>query len=591
MVKPMLPTLSEEIPTGNEWVYEVKYDGFRAFLKWTENGVSLMSRNGQDLSDRFPEIIDAAKKGDPPDQLPVLLDGEIVILNTPYQANFPILQKRGRMRNKASIKRIAGERPATFMAFDILESGKNLTSFVFIERKERLRKMINHIDFPSIQMVEVFEHKADIHSLLLLHLGEGIVAKRKQSIYQKGVRTRQWLKVKQWRSVSGFLTSFDPGNDYYKMEIWHGNKRVPLGSFKHGLTSEQAHTLATFFKEKGTNWRLNPSVCAAINCLMAEGGEMREPVFHQFRFDLEHDDCTVSKRDWDLLLFPEDVEITHPEKILWPERKWSKQDYLMYIRAIAPYMIPFIKDKKLTLIRYPHGVGDESFFQKHRAEHSPDYVEAWKENGETFIVSNELSSLVWLSNQGALEFHIPFQKAAANDPDEIVFDLDPPDRSAFHLSIIAAKLLKHLLDQLNVHGFIKTSGNKGMQLHIPITEGSMSYEETRKFTKSLVDLLVKESPDLFTIERLKKNRGQRLYLDYVQHAEGKTIISPYSARATSEGTVATPLFWHEITEDLNPEDFTIKNVMQRVQEFGCPFQDYHKVRESQPIDVMKQLGG
>ncbi|WP_163527707.1 hypothetical protein [Halobacillus ihumii] len=176
MDKPMLPTLSEEIPTGNEWVYEVKYDGFRAFLKWTESGISLISRNGQDLSDRFPEIIEAARKGDPPDPLPVLLDGEIVILNTPYQANFPLLQKRGRMRNKTSIGNVARERPATFMAFDILEAGKNLTSFVFTERKERLRKMMNHIDFPSIQMVEVFEDEADIHNLLHLHLGEGIVA-------------------------------------------------------------------------------------------------------------------------------------------------------------------------------------------------------------------------------------------------------------------------------------------------------------------------------------------------------------------------------------------------------------------------------
>ncbi|UOQ95368.1 DNA ligase D [Halobacillus shinanisalinarum] len=590
MNKPMLPTLSEDLPEGDEWIYEVKYDGYRAFLKWTEEGIQLVSRNGQDLSSRFPELIEARREATPPDQFPLILDGEIVILNTPYQANFPLLQKRGRMSNNTTIQQRAVQRPATFMAFDLLENGEGLNSSAYTKRKQQLKKIIDTIGSQRVQYVEEFDDASVIRRLLHLHLGEGIVAKQKNSAYENG-RTRKWLKYKQWRTVSGFLTSFNPQNEYYKMEIWNKDKRVPLGSFKHGLKSEQAQTLQTFFKEKGTNWRLAPSVCAAIHCLMAEDGEMREPVFDRFRFDLEPGDCTITNRDWDLLLFPNDVEITHPDKTLWPDMQFSKRDYLMYIRAVAPYMIPFIRGKKLTLIRYPHGVGDKSFFQKHRSDHAPNYVESWEEGDETFMISNGLSSLIWLSNQGALEFHIPFQKAGANDPDEIVFDLDPPNREEFYLAVTAAQLLKHLLDKLEVHCFVKTSGNKGMQIHIPIQEGSMTYDETRNFTKSLVDLLIKESPDLFTIERLKKKRGQRLYLDYVQHAEGKTIVSPYSARATSKGTVAAPVFWNEVTTDLNPEVFTIKNVIKRVQDFGCPFDQYDRLRRAQPIDVMKQLGG
>jgi bifunctional non-homologous end joining protein LigD len=188
-----------------------------------------------------------------------------------------------------------------------------------------------------------------------------------------------------------------------------------------------------------------------------------------------------------------------------------------------------------------------------------------------------------------LEYHIPFEKAGGQKPDEIVLDLDPKDRSHFSKAIMAAQLLKHLLDELEVKSFVKTSGNKGMQVHIPIREGDLSYEETRKITGTLAKLLVNENPDLFTIERLKKNRGDRLYIDYVQHAEGKTIIAPYSTRATEAATVATPLHWGEVAEGLQPESFTIQTIPDRIAEYGCPFSMYEQARDEQPIQKLRQL--
>ncbi|MFC7060934.1 DNA ligase D [Halobacillus seohaensis] len=588
MNQPMLPTLSSTPPKEDKWMYEIKYDGFRAFLKWTKKGMTLTSRNGKDLSSYFPEIINVHGI-EPPTDLPLLLDGEIVILNTPYQANFGLLQKRGRIKKSEKIQSLAKKRPATFMAFDVLQQKEDLSSHPYTKRKAILHSLLEDIDLPQIQHVTAFEDWEEIKQICFDYLGEGIVAKLRKSTYTYNKRSREWLKIKQWRTVSGFLTKYNPENEYYTLEVFDKEQRVSLGSFKHGLDSEQAQTLRTFFKEKGENWHLEPSVCVDVHCLQAEAGELREPLFNEFRFDLAPRECTEEKRRWDIAMLPEEVEASHTEKILW-SKGLTKQDYLIYLRRMAPYMLPYFQKKKVTVIRYPDGIKQQSFFQKHRPDYAPDFVGGWKEeDGEVSLRADQVSSLTWLGNQGALEFHLPFQKALAKHPDEIIFDLDPPNRSSFHLSVVAAQLLKHLLDKLEVRSFVKTSGNKGLQIHIPIEEGSLSYEETRKFIESLAKLIVKEKPDIFTTERLKKKRGDRLYVDYVQHAEGKTIIAPYSARATEEASVATPLFWSELKESLDPTAFTIENVAERVQEFGCPFQDYDQFRQLQPIEIMKEL--
>lgn len=583
-MKPMLLTASSFLPDGKDWIYEIKYDGYRAILEATVDGINLWSRNGKDLSGRFPEISNIKL---PAKHFPFTLDGELVILNTRYQCNFQVLQQRGRMRKKETIEAAAYQRPATFMAFDILDQ----PSLPLEKRKKELHKIVTAINHEQIQEVEYFNRQQDIKKAAELHLAEGIVAKRKKSTYQEGKRGQQWLKWKQWKTVTGFLQKYEPENGYYDVGIAIEKGTELLGKFKHGLSKEEDETLRTFFKEHGTkkngSWYLQPSACVDVHCLDAGNSEFREPMFHQFRFDLSPEECTREKCQWDLTLFPTSFEPSNTDKELWPGAK--KRDFLCYMRQIAPYLLPFISEKKLTLIRYPDGIYEESFFQKHRPDHTPEYLVTWMENGEPFMICDELLPLLWIANQGSLEYHIPFEKAGGQNPDEIVIDLDPPDQTFFHYSIKAAKILKHLLDELGVISFIKTSGNKGMQIHIPIEEGSLSYDETRKITEALAGLLVKEAPDLFTTERLKKNRGDRLYIDYIQHAEGKTIIAPYSPRATKGATIATPLFWDEVEEGLTPEAFTINTILSRITEKGCPFKNYEEARKRQPTDMLKQL--
>ncbi len=586
MRTPMKLTIAEEAPVGNEWMYEVKYDGFRVWLSWTADGITLTSRTGKDLTPKFPEIVSLADEK-VPTSVPFTLDGELVILNTALQANFNLLQQRGRLRNKTKIADSAQRRPATFMAFDLLSN----VSDPYKKRRDDMVQIVKELATSRIQSVSTYHDVEAVLQDVLTHQAEGIVAKQKDSSYRFDYRSKQWVKVKNWRTISAFLTTFQPDNGYFGTGVVKDESWAEMGKFKHGLTAEQSETLRSFFKERGQKkqgvWHLPPSVCVDIACLDAKEKDFREPMFHDFRFDLTPEECTEEKLQWDLSQFPQALSFTNLDKKLWST--YRKKEYLLYLRSIAPYLLPLMKEKKLTVIRYPDGISKPSFFQKHLPDHAPDFVGSWVESGETFITCQNVEALLWLGNQAAIEFHLPFQKAGGTHPDEIVFDLDPSQHDDFPSAVMAARLLKHLLDELHVHSFVKTSGNKGIQVHIPITEGTMTYKETRTFTESLATLLVQERSDLFTTERLKKHRKGRLYIDYVQHAEGKTIIAPYSTRATPNGTVATPLYWEELTDDLTPNHFTFPSLLERVQTMGCPFFYYHQAREEQPIETMKSL--
>ena len=253
---------------------------------------------------------------------------------------------------------------------------------------------------------------------------------------------------------------------------------------------------------------------------------------------------------------------------------------------MAPHFLPFLHDRLLTAIRFPHGVPGESFYQKNAPDYTPDFIATKQNDDIRYIVCNDLQSLLWLGNQLALEFHIPFQTTKTHYPTEIVFDLDPPSVDAFSLAIEAALRMKAIFDQFNLKSFVKTSGGKGLQLYIPLPIDAFSYEDTRIFTEFVCRFLCEQEPKWFTIERLKKNRNNKLYLDYVQHAEGKTIIAPYSPRGNVQGLIATPLFWDEVNDKLHPTLFPMPIVLERIKSEGDPFKNFRQVGEVQKFEVV-----
>lgn len=596
-IKPMLPSLSFEVPKGEDWYYETKYDGFRAILHWDKE-LSLLSRNGKPLLELFPEIQSFLEENASNIKpfLPLTLDGELVFLENAYKAHFGSIQVRGRMRSEKRITEKALTSPCHLLIFDALViNGESLRNEVYESRKAKLTNLFKRCELPLqpdeksrslVQLIPSYKDFSSIWEKIVLYDGEGIVAKQLKNKWEEGKRTSLWIKYKNWKYVLCFITAYERSNGYFYTGVYENETVHPIGQFLFGLKPDEKNALLEIIKENksGEDNRfiyVEPAICIELKYLEIYENQMREPHFHQFKFDITPKECTINQFIIKQKNLPADIEITHPNKPLWKEPAIQKIDYLHFLRGISPYMLPFLKDRLLTVIRYPHGIFGDPFYQKNCPDYAPTFVDTKTSDGINYIVCNHLKTLLWLGNQLAFEYHIPFQTINSNGPSEIVFDLDPPERGAFKLAIKAALLIKEVLDQLELTGFVKTSGNKGLQIYIPLQENTYSYDDTRLFTSFIADYLIAKDPDSFTIERIKKNRGNRLYVDYIQHAQGKTIVAPYSPRGTNEATVATPLYWNEINDQLKVENFQIPQLLKRIQTIGDPFQSFFETKKKQ----------
>lgn len=596
----MLPTLTFDIPSGNHWSYEVKYDGFRGILEWGET-ITLSSRNGKSLLEQFPEIENflLARQEQFAPYLPLVLDGELVSLDNPYKANFGAIQIRGRMRSEKRIVEKSAKQPCYYLVFDILMiGGTPIGNQTYEARKLKLKQLFKQLSLPLqpdnentkiIQMIPGNEQFDTVWEQVVLHDGEGIVAKKNSHQWEEGKRTGNWLKYKNWKYVTCFITTFDKTNGYFHIAVFKGSEVIPIGHFLFGLNPEQKQALSTVIKQNQSTEDqqfiyVPPAICVEIKYLEVYEEQLREPHFHQFRFDVKAEECTFDKFVQAKKNLPIDVEITHPDKPLWESPAIKKIDYLHFLREIAPYMLPFLKNRVLTVIRYPHGMFGEAFYQKNCPDYAPDYVNTYSFENIDYILCNNLKTLLWLGNQLAFEYHIPFQTVESSFPSEIVLDLDPPSKEDFPLAVKAALIIKNVCDQLNIISFVKTSGNKGLQIYIPLPEQKLSYDDTRLFTSFIAEYLISANPESFTIERMKKNRGNRLYVDYIQHGEGKTIISPYSPRGNKQATIATPLYWDEVNEKLSPDHFHIPTILDRLKKDGDPFQGYFDAKKQQNLE-------
>ncbi|MCJ8006587.1 DNA ligase D [Lederbergia wuyishanensis] len=607
-MKPMLPTLSFQSPIQGDWLYEIKYDGFRGILEWTKEDSFLWSRNGKDLMTQFPELKKFLnnKQEEASDLLPLIFDGEITILENENKANFGQLQIRGRMKTKQKIEVASLTRPCKYLVFDILtKNGESTENLIYTKRKELLLSICKKLDFSLIPtvgegaIIQFVPSISDFHSIsevMKNSMSEGIVAKKSNSKWESGKRTTTWTKIKNWKTVSCFLTAFDQSNGFFYVGVYKNNGEIySLGNFINGLDSETKSALREAIvrnshDKNGDIFFLHPSICIDLFFLEWNGEQqLREPFFKEIRFDLHPDDCTYEQFLIADAAFPDEIVITHPDKILWQRDSVTKLDFLRYLRKSSSLILPFLKNRALTVIRAPHGEFGETFYQKNRPDSAPDFVKSYLHESNEMIVCNDLKTLMWLGNQLAIEYHIPFQTINSMFVSEVVFDLDPPSRDDFHLAIKASQILKKILDSFSLIAFVKLSGNKGMQVYIPLPNETFTWDETRVFTEFIAQFMINYDPESFTIERLKKNRGGKLYFDYIQHGEGKTIVAPYSVRNHSNGLVAAPIFWHEIDNNLNPADFTIKHVSQRITLNGDPFSAFFACKEKQPFAKALQM--
>ena len=283
------------------------------------------------------------------------------------------------------------------------------------------------------------------------------------------------------------------------------------------------------------------------------------------------------------------VQITNPEKMLWPELGIRKIDFIMKLMEISSYVLPHARDRLLTTIRYPDGINGKSFYQKNIPTYAPEWVDhqPWQE--VEYILLNKRATLAWLGNQAALEFHVAFNRYQHEQfPSALVFDLDPSEGQTFDQVVEVALIIRKTLESLGLQSWIKTSGATGMQIYIPIGE-KYTYNQARKMNEFFGKYFSELYPNLVTIERMVKNRGKKLYFDYLQMWQGKTITLVYSTRATKNATVSTPVEWTELEKGIKPTDFHLLNIKDRLEEKGDLFAPLYDKKQIQILDPILQF--
>ncbi len=269
----------------------------------------------------------------------------------------------------------------------------------------------------------------------------------------------------------------------------------------------------------------------------------------------------------------EEVKISNPDKELFPGiTKWA---YVQYLGVLGPYLLRYCRDRLLTTIRFPDGVFGDSFYQKNVPVSKPHFVSTTKAENTEYVMLQNIPTLIWLANLACLEFHASFHSYnRVNTPTELIFDLDPTG-SPFEQVKEVAIYTRELINEMGLDGIVKTSGASGLQIYIPL-EPIHTFEETRKISTFVARYLSEKYPKLITIERRVKDRGTKVYFDYLQHWRGKTLIAPYSPRSKKEANVSTPLEWDELIQPIRPSDFTLTNIGDRISEKGDIFSPIYK---------------
>jgi bifunctional non-homologous end joining protein LigD len=660
---PMLATLVDKPFDEPGWLYEIKWDGYRAIALCNGSEVNLISRNNKSFNDKFYPILEAVKEWN----INAVVDGEIAVLNEKGISNFGSLQN---WRSEAD-----GE--LVYYVFDLLWlDGHDLTSLSLTERRDLLRQILP--DAGSIRMSENFEASPDDILEAVKSMGlEGVIAKKADSIYIAGERTRDWLKIKvnlRHEVVIGGYTVNEGTNKLFSsllVGVYENGELHYTGKIGTGFNVKMQKEMMEKFKplvttrnpfniepdvNKPSRFRPNPPhatvtwlkpqlVCEVSYVEVTSDGVMRHPSFEGMREDKKAKDvmrekavktetavakpkATKSKKsakksapsrekskkatpqslikpssgkERKTLLNPTEatqvksingyeLKFSNLNKVYWPKEKYTKRDLLNYYYQVAPYILPYLKERPQSLNRYPNGIEGESFYQKDVTGKAPGWVETFPyttsdEKDKNYMLCNKESDLLYMVNLGCIEIH-PWssRRETPDNPDWCLIDLDPSEGNTFEQVIKVAQTTKEVLDEIGVQGYCKTSGSTGMHIYIPL-KPKFTYDESQMFGRWLATQVHERIPDITSIERIVKNRKGKLYVDFLQNRPGATLAAPYSARPKPGATVSMPLHWDEVKKGLKLKDFTIKNAMERIKREG----DIFKPVLTKGIDLLKLL--
>ncbi|WP_428331714.1 DNA ligase D [Mucilaginibacter sp.] len=657
-IKPMKAMLVDEPFDEPGWLFEVKWDGYRAVANLSKkDGVRLISRNNLPFEKYYP-INDALKSW----KMDAVLDGELLVLNEKGISDF------GAMQNWRS----EADGNLVYYIFDILwYEGKNLMGLPLSDRQAVLQSILP-TDNDHIRQSKVFDANGIDFFAAAERMGlEGIIAKKADSAYTSDLRSKEWLKVKVQRRqevvIAGFTKNEGTGKSFSALVlgVYKGKELQFVGKVGTGFSDKLQKEMMAQFKplitdkspfdyevdvDKPTRFRpkrmgakptwLKPElVCEVSFAEVTSDGVFRQASFKGMRTDKNAKDViletpaateeTVTEVDEtpvkqatakknttdkkpDLSLAPvknterktllnptEDTQVkkvcghelkfNHVTKFYWPEDKITKGQMLNYYYKVGEYMMPYLKDRPMSLNRFPGGIHGQSFYQKNVTDKAPDWAKTFDhvtDEGKVtkYLVGTDEASLLWMASLGCIEINPWFSRAQTPDnPDYCVIDLDP-DKHTYDQVVEAARITKDILDAIDVPSYPKTSGSTGMHIYIPL-EGKYSYQQSQLFANIIVKLVHKQIPDYTSLERSIAARNGKMYLDFLQNRPGATIAGPYSLRPKPGGTVSTPLNWDEVKPGLTIQHFNIHNAIDRFKEVG----DLFKGVLGESIDLGKTI--
>jgi bifunctional non-homologous end joining protein LigD len=599
----MLATPEADVPAGAGWSFEVKWDGYRALAYLRGGEATLLSRNGNDLTVRFAGVAKALEKAvKTPD---CVLDGEVCALDEQGRPSFSAMQQ-----GKPGT-------PIVYEVFDVLEvDGDPLVDLPLRERRTRLARLLDRRN-ATVRLSETFDDGPGLLEAAEQQQLEGIVAKRVDSPYRQAKRTRDWLKIKTHGRQEFVIAGYTKGQGRRTgrfgslvLGVWRGDDFVYVGNVGTGFTDRVIDELLAKLRpleQKESPFEVVPKmpkvrradvvwvkpelVCEVEFVEWTHDGRLRAPSFQGLRDDKQPREVHREEAlPTEIRAGRRLLKLSNLNKVFFPADGITKGDLLAYYRAVAPVLLPHLKDRPFTLKRYPNGIEGGFFFQKDAPVHMPEWIPTREFDVSTRdsprkrrkiqapLVNDELA-LLWMVNMGCIDLNTWYSRVDRPErPDFVLFDLDPAAGVGFAEVVDVALLVKEVLDALGLVGFAKTSGSDGMHVLVPV-ERRYGYDKTREFAEIVAGTLARTHQGLVTTEWSKaKRRG--VLIDANQNGEGKTIASVYSVRPHPGGPVSTPLRWDEVRKGLDPRAFGMDEVLGRIEQHGDLFEGVLRTRQS-----------
>jgi bifunctional non-homologous end joining protein LigD len=635
----MLAEPAEKAFTSDEWLFELKMDGYRLLACKSGGDALLLTRNGNDYTEVFPEVARAVKA------LPIdscIVDGEVVVLDQSGKPSFALLQQRGRLSSPLDVKRAAVELTASFFVFDALALDDfDLRGLPLVQRKQLLHEVVPKLG--AVRYLDHIEREGDAFLRQVTVLGlEGIIAKKADAPYRAG-RSAQWLKIKAEQTgdfvIVGFtapkggrtglgalqLADYVNGALVYAGRAGTGFTEAQLGDIRamlepsirpdppcHGPVLGPGGDIrpsATIPETRTTTWVEPTHVCEVRFREWTPDGVLRHPAFLRMRSDKRPHDC--ERQGWQVArdflpgvtppnahaaVAPDaapaasstvhevpppppkqpvqrTVNFSNLKKVFWAAEGYTKGDLIEHYRAMAPWILPYLRNRPVVLTRYPDGIEGKSFYQKDAPEFAPDWIRTiaiWSNDTQRdirYFVCDDVESLLYIANLGAIPLHIWASRVGSlEQPDYCVIDLDPKE-APFSDVIRTAQALHRICDAIELPNYVKTTGKTGLHIMLPLGR-QVTYAQSRTLGELLARVVLRELSDIATVTRHVTKRGDKVYLDYLQNRHGQLIVAPFIVRPLPGATVSMPLVWEEVDASLDPRAFTIKTATERMERLG-----------------------